>query len=698
MLGVTDKAVSKWEVGEANPDISLLSELSRVFGVSIDYLLTGVVEEKISLDDMDNEKRAIYLIKKDDARSFEKYGYLNNVLLFAEPYQNNNAFSERLLDAVFSNKSISIFEKILKKNLSDSRLCEIIGRNGALALKANIDEYIKMCVEISSVEGLQAINFKYFIIGTKTSTTNTVSFHINEGYGPADPGYRAPVLSSETLSSLFSNKKLSKDMLDYLSEIEPFHSGDRRVMLMADDVIYELYKNHHIDKVTNALHHMNEYNKKAFELWKLSLNGSWYTGKRIVNNGVYFTNSSSLYLQALVNPIGKAFDLAIENKDFEFINKFNDYNTKIKENIPELKARTLSEQEIKLMELKEDKNASLLDILKLQHINYGIVDFNELINDDYGIEKDNEIKEVETKINRLKELKDFYMSTFISPYELIMNLCENKKYKELSDFATQLGYSKLEKAVSLSNKKEIEEISNFLFIPESRYFDEIRRIRKLGENIHVVSGSVIDEPATNLARFMEFEKQRTKLVQRFIDDKLGNIGIDIDSKAYSSLLKTQFKNIPFDEHYEEVNLELFSKEKELIISKQLSSLEDKLERLTNRKALEKAYNKISQELNKEYLTNELEKGESDKVVVLICKRLQIILEYKFGYVGDLYSMIDTLIERTMNQENEEYDSRVNLLHTLRMKRNNIVHAEYKEIEMSKEDIERCIDVLDVLSN
>ncbi len=40
-LGVTDKAVSKWERGLSCPDISLLSELSQILGVTTNELLNG---------------------------------------------------------------------------------------------------------------------------------------------------------------------------------------------------------------------------------------------------------------------------------------------------------------------------------------------------------------------------------------------------------------------------------------------------------------------------------------------------------------------------------------------------------------------------------------------------------------------------------------------------------------------------------
>ena len=40
-LGVTDKAVSKWERGLSCPDISLLSKLSQALDITINELLNG---------------------------------------------------------------------------------------------------------------------------------------------------------------------------------------------------------------------------------------------------------------------------------------------------------------------------------------------------------------------------------------------------------------------------------------------------------------------------------------------------------------------------------------------------------------------------------------------------------------------------------------------------------------------------------
>ena len=54
-LGVTDKAVSKWERGISSPDISLLIPLAKALGVSTGELLNGERNEA-ALEDRDYGK------------------------------------------------------------------------------------------------------------------------------------------------------------------------------------------------------------------------------------------------------------------------------------------------------------------------------------------------------------------------------------------------------------------------------------------------------------------------------------------------------------------------------------------------------------------------------------------------------------------------------------------------------------------
>ncbi len=49
-LGVTDKAVSKWETGKCYPDIEILGTLAQFFGVTVNDLLSGEKTEAVSRD------------------------------------------------------------------------------------------------------------------------------------------------------------------------------------------------------------------------------------------------------------------------------------------------------------------------------------------------------------------------------------------------------------------------------------------------------------------------------------------------------------------------------------------------------------------------------------------------------------------------------------------------------------------------
>ena len=65
-LGITDKAISKWERGIAMPDTSIMLELCDILGISVNELLSG---EKISMEN-NNQKNEQLLL--DMAKELEK--------------------------------------------------------------------------------------------------------------------------------------------------------------------------------------------------------------------------------------------------------------------------------------------------------------------------------------------------------------------------------------------------------------------------------------------------------------------------------------------------------------------------------------------------------------------------------------------------------------------------------------------------
>ena len=57
-LGITDKAVSKWERGIAMPDTSIMLELCEILGISVNELLSG---EKVCMENNDQKNEQLLL-------------------------------------------------------------------------------------------------------------------------------------------------------------------------------------------------------------------------------------------------------------------------------------------------------------------------------------------------------------------------------------------------------------------------------------------------------------------------------------------------------------------------------------------------------------------------------------------------------------------------------------------------------------
>jgi len=66
MLGITDRAVSKWERGRSLPDSSIMLELCRILKISVNDLLSG---EVITVDNYNekSEKNLLDIVKQKEA-------------------------------------------------------------------------------------------------------------------------------------------------------------------------------------------------------------------------------------------------------------------------------------------------------------------------------------------------------------------------------------------------------------------------------------------------------------------------------------------------------------------------------------------------------------------------------------------------------------------------------------------------------
>ena len=65
-LGITDRAVSKWERGKGLPDVSLMLDLCEIFGITVNELLSG---ERICMENSNQKNEQLLL---DMAKELEQ--------------------------------------------------------------------------------------------------------------------------------------------------------------------------------------------------------------------------------------------------------------------------------------------------------------------------------------------------------------------------------------------------------------------------------------------------------------------------------------------------------------------------------------------------------------------------------------------------------------------------------------------------
>jgi len=75
LVGVSNKAVSKWETYEANPDITLLPLLAQSLGVTTDELLTDIKAEK---DDLKPKEATVLGMKGMLIETPEEYEFISD--------------------------------------------------------------------------------------------------------------------------------------------------------------------------------------------------------------------------------------------------------------------------------------------------------------------------------------------------------------------------------------------------------------------------------------------------------------------------------------------------------------------------------------------------------------------------------------------------------------------------------------------
>ena len=341
-LQVSDKAISKWESGAGLPEISQFPALAKLFNVSIDYILTGKVYERISLDDMDSVKRMFYLIKKDDVENYIKYDYP------AKTYFDDFDGGNSAIACIIRNKSKKIFNACVKNGIalkpSIYNCCTLVG-----AMYEHIDDLIKMACESDCLEFLEAIDILSFAVGDKSQqlksndSVRIVNTNFRHTYDPKT----AYLVSPETFEFIFTDPAISNRIIEYISTYRAFQSCsisygscvcdwgeiNGTFYFLEQNIIEQLYKTKRFELLSNYIRQIELDTKQATEKYKQVEYKSFYK----LEYGYLLRNDTGSWGKTTV--IGKLItidkqivDLPISNLDDHWTKVFIDYNRTVVKN------------------------------------------------------------------------------------------------------------------------------------------------------------------------------------------------------------------------------------------------------------------------------------------------------------------------------------------------------------------------------
>ena len=105
-LGITDKAVSKWERGIAMPDSSIMLDVCDILGISVNELLSG---EKINMEEQSKKTEELLLEFKRKEERLRKKLFINAWILHTILFLFYGAITALSILASYSEYKIASF-------------------------------------------------------------------------------------------------------------------------------------------------------------------------------------------------------------------------------------------------------------------------------------------------------------------------------------------------------------------------------------------------------------------------------------------------------------------------------------------------------------------------------------------------------------------------------------------------------------
>lgn len=402
-LQVSDKAVSKWEKDDAFPSIEFFPVLASLFGVSIDFLMTGKIPEKeIVL------MSKIELCAKNDDVS----------LLSGINPNSKDENGKTLADYVLQYESVRVYNAC--KNLRFS----------------HIDD-IKMALIANNINRLDSLKVKKL---AHESDRNSVPQHLRTSM---------PIITDAILHLIVNDSRVLESTFDYLiaplNEEPKYKKSSKNVWYwVIPHLIHMCYETGNTTKLDKLLTVAIETNEWASQQHK----GDNVHRHREVNLGSEYSED----IFGIIIIAKRTFELALSNGDIELVETFNKINT-IPLPIVSQSRPVANADEIRVAKLRKDGNIGADELSVQSALHSGVLCIDEILaTKDYKIIK----KALETYPVTTYELK----CSFI---EVALDYLAKSNWRNLFEYAVDNGYKTLVKCVLARDAESCRKFLNSLF-------------------------------------------------------------------------------------------------------------------------------------------------------------------------------------------------------------------------------------------
>lgn len=348
-LQVSDKAVSKWEKDSGAPSVEFFPALAELFGVSIDYLMTGKKPEPEIIT-----MSKIELCAKND-----------DVTLLAEidcKFKDENG--RTIIDYILQYRSYKVFVGLCEKN------------------KYNITNF-----KILDALEFAILSNRLDLLRDITFSTGYIRYPFQDEHDILD------LLPKSLENKFYKDDKLDCILTDEFFEMiacdDEMDKKTRGVLLGKQKgrecvwyhvfpyLIHQSYLHNKTDMLKKLLSQSNRNNNYAYE--NMPLTRDTYNGcYNYTLNFFFIGNKYNKSGHGLVRILEETIKLALDRGDFDNFEKFNAINTAIIKYY-DFKPYIATEYEIKMAKLKADKTISKEELTIQSTIHNGIVNLDELL-------------------------------------------------------------------------------------------------------------------------------------------------------------------------------------------------------------------------------------------------------------------------------------------------------------------------------